>query len=173
MRLTRFAVVATTMVVLMTTALAAAPAASAVERLDVSKGKASFSFSLDGSSTATGQIGVAAANPCWAFQRTYIFGNAVADQGSGTWHIQWCANSTKTRVVEITSGQFWCQRGPYGFWTYDGCSKQRGTVPASRVSYHVVWRFHLTVLGATVNKTLSVDGYVYPDGRVTGTVIAG
>jgi hypothetical protein len=117
-----------------------------------------------------GNIDSRSTAPCWVFQDTWEFGNALGVQGSGTYHIYWCANSAKTKITSIPKAQFWCSRGPSGYYSYDGCDKHRdGPLPLSRVRFTIHWKFHVTEAGLTVSKTLTVDGYIYPDGRIQGT----
>jgi hypothetical protein len=113
----------------------------------------------------------AGSGPCWEYQDTVEFGNAAGTQGSGTYHILWCANAAKTSVTSIPKAQYWCTKGPRGYYTYDGCDKHHGVVPNSRVRFTIHWNFHiLDVFGFRVNKTLTVDGYVYPNGGIQGTM---
>jgi hypothetical protein len=172
MRVRRFGVLATIALLWLVAALGTAAPAQARGRLDTSKGSASFTFSAKANATH-GRLPAVADDWCWVFQDTYVFGNAVADQGSGTFHIQWCANTAKTKVTSFTAGQFWCTRGPVGFWTYENCDKHHGSVPAvTRASYIVHWYFHFC---ATVcaQKTLTVSGFVYSNGGIDGTVTVG
>jgi hypothetical protein len=147
-------------------------AITAVVALVLAGGASAQAGSVDGSGgsqsfSKTGSIDGRSTTPCWEYQDTWSFGNALADQGSGTYYILWCANQAKTSVTSIP--KFTCSSGPTGFWTYDGCDKHHGTLPNGRVRFTVHWYYHFSVSGVRVNKTLTVDGYVYPNGGISGS----
>ena len=101
-------------------------------------------------------------NPGWKV--TNLLGKTAYSWGI---NVEWCANSAKTKVVSLPYN-YCLDLG--GYYTFDSCKKQKGSLGYSYIGMYDIWHYHWFNGITTDNRSPSVRFNLHSNGGVEGTV---
>jgi hypothetical protein len=108
---------------------------------------------------------------CWTWTPSWHVWNYLGkDKYKFGISVEWCANSTKTKVTTLPYNYCLSQGG---FYTFDWCKKQRGSFGYSYLGMYDNWHYHFIINGLTFTSTPSVTFNLHANGNIDGTVYYG